>query len=229
MTFLPVLLFWLACGLMSVLSREDRAYSRTYFFKASGIAVFLALLYWSYRVLASREQALLLPVAVGFGIIGVALSIRFWISLVGDFYESSRSTMMGDRDLKVEKTYDLARKAEKEGDLEGAGRRYAVEIERDRSDPEPFRQLAAIRLRQGRAEEAMALLREAMPLVRDPEDHATMAFRLSDLLTGTGRISEAREILAGVEREFAGTRFAQYAKERRERLDSPPSNPITPG
>lgn len=234
MTFLAIALFWLAAGLLGFLSREEYAFSRNYPFRAAGTTIFFALLVWaSYHTMRGSatvaDVLFRVPLFALVAILGTALAFRFWSSAIGDLFEGARSSLMGVDRMKVEKTYDLARKAEQEGDLEGAARLYAAEIERDRTDPEPFRLLAAIRIRQERTEEAMTLLREALPLIPNPEDRSTAAFRLSDLLVQAGRLPEARDMLLKVERTYPGTRFAHYARERRELLDSPPRNPITPG
>jgi len=219
MTILAVAAFWIFSALLSLLSREDRGYSRTPLFRAAGTAGFLALLGWSATTVAiprgnPYHAFFTVPAFFLVTIIGTALAFRFWSSLIGDFFMRARSVMMGDDRMTVEKSFDRAHKAEKEGDLEGAYRLYAEERAKDPAAPEPLRRMAEIRLQQGRAEEALSHLRDALPLAPSPEERAVLSFRISDLLLRLGRTQEARSELESTARELAGTRFEKYARER---------------
>lgn len=223
MTILAVLAFWAFGGLLSFLSREDREYGRKYVFKAAGLAGFVALMAWAASAVAlprgnPHEALFRVPAFALVTIIGTVLAYRFWTSLIGDLVQGARETLMGEDRMKVEKTYDLARKAEKDGDLEEAYRLYAGESAKDPRATEPLRCMAEIRLRQGRAEEALSHFNAALALAPTPEDRAALQFRLSDLLVRLGRTGEARSALESVARELAGTRFEKYARERLSQL-----------
>ncbi len=223
MTILAIAVFWSYCGLLSLIAREDREWPRNPLVQLAGTAGFLALLCWTTFAVAiprgsPHEAFYRVPAFALVTIIGIGIGLRWWTFLVGHLFTRARSALLSEDGMKVEKTFDRARKAEYESNLEEAARIYAEEAAGDPGNPEPLRLLAEVLLRQGREEEAFARFRAALPLVASPESRSTLAFRLSDLLVRAGRAGDARGILEALERDFPGTRYAEYARRRIEEL-----------
>ncbi len=219
MTILAIAVFWSYCGLLSLVAREDREWPRNPLVQMAGTAGFLGLLSWTTFAVAiprgsPHEAYFRVPAFALVTIIGVGIGLRWWTFLVGHLFTRARAALLSEDGMKVEKTFDRARKAEHEGSLEEAARLYAEEAAADPGNPEPLRLLAEVLIRQGREEEAFARFRAALPLVASPEGRSTLAFRISDLLVRAGRAGEARGVLESVERDFPGTRYAEYARLR---------------
>ncbi len=217
-----VVLFWSYCASLSVLVRREYAFLQTYLFHAGSVTLFVALGSLAGGVLVRAGHPLFtVPAFALTVIIGVLLGLRYWSFLLGDVVDRVRASALGIDRMKVERTYDLAEKAAHEGDDGAAQRLYEEAAARDPGDPEARRRIAEIHLRRGRTAEAVEALRSALALIGEPEPRATLAFRISDLLAGAGRMEEARALLGSIAREVAGTRLEAYARERLAGLPPP--------
>ena len=213
------ILFWAYCGGMSALAKSERAFVQSGLVHLASGALYFALggmVAWTF--IHQGHPMLTVPAFVLVLMIGTMLGLRWWGFLMSEYIDRAHASATGTANMKVEKTYDRASKAEREGDLEGALAAYRTAAAEDRKDPEPLRRMGEIHLRRGERAEALRLFREALPLIPSDEGRATLAFRMADLLLEEGRRDEARVQLAEVERSLAGSRFAQFARERRESL-----------
>lgn len=208
--------FWLYCGVMSLLAREDdRPLLQSPAFHLGSAALFVLLMSLSaYSIVRTGHPLVTVPAATLVIIFGVLFGLRYWTMMFGEYIERAHAAALGVGNMKVRKTYDKAEKAEREGDLEGALGLYQGEAAQDPSDPEPLRRMAEIRVRQGDLDRAAPLFRAALPLVESPEDRTTLAFRLSDLLVRADRRDEARRVLEELAGQVPGTRWAEYAEAR---------------
>lgn len=217
-------LFWLYCGTMGLLARDERAFLHHYLFHAGSAVLFVVLVCASGTALVRAGPGfgalMTIPAFVIVIIVGIFLGIRYWALLVGEYVDRFHAAATGIDRMKVESTYDRAAKAEKDGDLEEAMRRYEQAGAENPRDPEPHRRLADLHLKRGAIDPAVSNLRAALERVEAPEERATLAFRISDVLAREGRPAEARRALEDAVRDLAGTRFEGYA---RERLNSLPS------
>lgn len=215
--------FWLYCGVMGVMARSERPFVQNSLFHAGSVLVYVVLataVAGLFIRIPNGHPLMTVPAFVMVLIIGVLLGYRYWAYLIGEYMDRLHASATGITTMKVQKTYDVADKADHEGDLDRAMALYAEEAARDPKDPEPLRRMAELHLRRGRAAEAFECFRRALPLVSEPEPKSTLAFRLADLLEREGRGDEARVVLQGVERDLAGSRFAQFARDRLSSLDA---------
>jgi hypothetical protein len=209
------ILFWAYCGGMSLLATSDRPLLQTALFQLSSVVLYCALasgVAWTF--IQAGHPLMTVPAFVLVLIFGVLLGYRYLAFLIGETFDRFHSAATGIGNMKVRKTYDVAEKAEHDGDVELALGLYRDEAARDPGDPEPLRRMAELEVRRGAVGEGLELLRRALAQVSDAEPRSTLAFRLADLLEREGRGDEARAILESIERELAGTRFAAYARER---------------
>ena len=130
-----------------------------------------------------------------------------------------RTWGLGDHKLRVEPTFDQAEAAEKRGDLRTAVELYTQAARANPEHAETRRRLGEAYLKAGDADQAIMELRAAMGLVTDAEKKMTVAFRVTDLLVERKRdVFNAEMILRSLEKDHAGTRVADLARARRERL-----------
>lgn len=204
---------------MSLLSRRDWGWVQSpvvhaiaavcYFSHVAGLAV--ALVPLGHPLVTVLGLALIL-------IFGTLLG-QGWIALVvGEFVDRFRAAATGIDTMKVEKTYDRARKAEHDGDLELALRIYAEAAEADAADPEPLRRMADLRAGRGELAEALELLERASARAKEPEEEAPLLLRRADLLERSGRRDEAAGLIERVARDYAGTPAGRGARERLDAL-----------
>lgn len=213
------ILFWAFCGGLSALARSDKAFIQSGLFHlASGTAYFALAGMVAWTFIHQGHPMLTVPAFVLVLMLGTLLGLRWWGFLMSEYIDRAHASMTGTANMKVEKTYDFAAKAEKEGDLEGALAAYRSAAAEDPKDSEPLRRMGEIHLRRGNRIEAYESFRQALRLIPSEEGRATLAFRLTDLLVEDGRREEARLQLEEVERSLAGSRFADFARTRRESL-----------
>jgi len=207
--------FWAYCGSMSLLARTDRPLVQNVLFQMSTAVLYCSLaggVAWTF--IQAGPPLMTVPAFVLVIIFGVLLGYRYLAFLISETFDRVHSAATGIAHMKIEKTYDVAEKAEHDGDVERALGLYREESARDPEDPEPLRRMAELELRRGAVREGLDLLRRALDRVTAAEPRSTLAFRLTDLLEREGRGDEARAILESIERDHAGTRFAAYARER---------------
>lgn len=211
--------FWLYCGGMAALSRSERPFLQNSLFHAASVAAYVGLATAVAGTFIRLGHPLMtVPAFVMILIFGALIGFRYWSFLVSEYMDRIHASATGISTMRVQKTYDVADKAEHGGELDRAMALYAEEAARDPKDPEPLRRMAEIHLRRASPAAALDCLRRALPLVEDPEPKSTLAFRLADLLEREGRREEARSILQALEEELAGTRFAQFARDRLKAL-----------
>ncbi len=211
------IVFWAYCGALSLLARSDRPFLQHSLFHAASVALYLALattVAGAFIGIPAAHPLMTVPAFVLVLVFGVLIGFRYCSFLLSEYMDRIHASATGISGMKVQKTYDVAEKAEHEGDLERAMALYVEEEARDPKDPEPPRRRAELHLRRGEKAEALECFRRALGRVEAPEPKATLAFRLADLLEREARPSEAREVLQALEHALPGTRFAQYARER---------------
>lgn len=217
---LAAIVFWTYCGAMSLLARSERPFLQHSLFHAASVAVYLALattVAGTFIGIEGAHPLMTVPAFVLVLMAGVVIGFRYCAFLVSEYMDRIHASATGISGMTVQKTFDVAEKAEHEGDLDRAMALYAEEEARDPKDPEPPRRRAELHLRRGEKAEALECFRRALGRVEAPEPKATLAFRLADLLEREGRPAEAREVLEALQRSLPGTRYAQFA---RDRLDS---------
>jgi tetratricopeptide (TPR) repeat protein len=208
-------LFWAYCGAMSVLAKSERPVLQAPLFQLSSVVLYFALAASVVTTFIHQGHPMMtVPAFVLVLILGVLLGYRYLGFLISENLDRFHASATGISTMKVQKTYDVAEKAEHDGEFDRAMALYGEEVARDPKDPEPLRRMGEIHLRRGAVTDALDCLRRALPLVADPEPKSTLAFRLSDLLEREGRTSEARSLLESIERDLAGTRYAAYARDR---------------
>lgn len=213
------LLFWTYCGGMSALAKGERAFIQSSLVHVAAAAVYLGLASLvAWRWIHLGHPMMTVPAFVLVLILGTLLGIRWWSFVLSEYVDRAHAAATGTAGMKVEPTYDLAAKAERDGDLERALAEYGRAAAADSQDAEPLRRMGEIHLRRGERERACERFRQALRLLPSEEGRATLAFRLADLLVEDGRVGEARAELESVERDLAGTRFAQFARSRLESL-----------
>lgn len=126
---------------------------------------------------------------------------------------------LGDAKLKVEPTFDQAEAAERRQDYALALRMYQQAALQNPTHAETRRRLGEAFLKAGDEEQGIMELRAAMGMVEDPEKKMTVAFRVVDLLVESrGDAFNAEMILSSLEKDYAGTRVADLARARRQKL-----------
>lgn len=219
MWIVPALLFLFYAGLLSYAAAKDWDPLHRKAIQALALLLFFSAYFLTAWLIVSAGG----PVFLSFPIliVGACCAFRFLGFLVGDWFERVHRAATGLEKITVAKSYDLAEKAEREHDFDGAVRLYREEGGRDPGDPEPWRRIAEIEMKRGRAEEAVPAFRRALVCLREPEAKVTTSFRLADVLGRLGHPDEARGVVEGVAREFPGTRFEEFAKERLKILAAP--------
>lgn len=148
--------------------------------------------------------------------------LPFILFLVGEYYHRGQRFMMSEDQLHVEKTYDQAESCERRQDWEGALAIYRRCLAEDPEDLEAWRRMAEVHLKREAVDEAIRCLQNVVLKAAEPERKATTAFRLAEILAGRkGDRGEACRLLRTLERDVAGTRFAEYARERIRALEGP--------
>lgn len=217
-----VALFWGYCFAMSAALNEERGFWQNGVVHLLSAALYIALMCLAaFGVVNSAPAApiLTVPVFVFAVLVGILLGRRYWTFLIREYVGRSHAALMGIGSMKVEKSYDKARKAEHERDWDGALSEYARAAAEDPGDGEARRRMGEIHLRLDRTEQALQHFRAAVPLKESPEDRTTLSFRIADILDGAGRRDEARALLESVAKEYAGTPFEKYARERLSRIE----------
>lgn len=213
--------FWAYCGVLSAAARSERPFLQSSLFHAGSVAVYLALattVAGAFVGIKGAHPVMTVPAFVLVLIFGVLIGFRYVSFLISEYMDRLHASATGISTMKVQKTYDLAEKAEHEGDPERAMALYGAEEARDPLDPEPPRRLAELHWKRGEKEPAFAAFRRALQQVQAPEARSTLAFRLADLLVREGRVQEARELLLGLEKALSGTRLSRYVRERLDAL-----------
>lgn len=130
-----------------------------------------------------------------------------------------RTWGLGDAKLKIEPTFDQAEAAEKRQDWEGALRLYRIAAQKEPEHAETRRRLGEAYLKAEDLDQGIMELRAAMGLTEDPEKKVTVAFRVCDLLVERKSDAfNAELILRSLEKDHAGSRVAELARMRREKL-----------
>jgi tetratricopeptide (TPR) repeat protein len=209
--------FWVYCGMMSLVARSERAFLQSSAVHAVSVAAYLALaasVAGTCIGIRGAHPIMTVPAFALILIVGVVLGHRYVAFLIAEYMDRAHASLTGISGMTVKKTYDVAEKAEHEGDLDRALSLYADEAAKDPADAEPPRRMGEIHLRRGKVSEAIEHFRRALPLVREPDPHSTLAFRLADLLEKEGRAEESRSVLTSIAAQHAGTRYADYARQR---------------
>jgi len=216
------LAFWTICGVLSKLTREDRAYIDSPRFIIGGlVAIFLgfSLLVGGAGVAAEGMA----PMGAGLVLVGfvpglVLLVPWLWHVLGLAAHEAGRAAM-GIDTMVVKRTYDAAEKLMHERKFEEAERAFLDEAEKEKEDPRPLRRAGDAALAEGRAEAAVGHFRRALERIELAEDRATLAIRISEIQQSKlGRKDEARRTLQELLPRLGTTRTAELLRERINRL-----------
>ncbi len=152
------------------------------------------------------------------GILALSL-LPFVLFMIGEGVDAVRKGAMSDGNIKVARTYDQAEAAVKQKDFARAETLLREAIEEDPHDPEPHRRVADLFIAKGDVPGAIRELRQAAALTKDPEPRTVTLFRIVDLLAERANDPEAAEAAAkGILYEYKGTKYAEMAQARLDRL-----------
>jgi hypothetical protein len=215
-----LLAFWSYCAVMSVAARSERGWVTLAGVHAGSVAVFVALFCWATWAVVTRMTPFLgMPFVVLTAIVGVLLGLRWWSFLVGEYFDRSRAAAIGMDRMKVEKSYDAAAKAEREGRWADAERAYLDEAAADPTDAEAMRRAGEALVRAGRVEEGARHLQTALTRLKEREARANLAFRIAELLArDLGKRDDARRVLESIVLELEGSKYREYAQARLKSL-----------
>ncbi len=151
--------------------------------------------------------------------VGCALYAPLFAYAVGGLFDIAKRRALGDHRLAVQKTYDKAEAAEKKRDYGRALRIYDQALTEDPDDHEAMRRKGELYLVMGRIDDALGELRRVYGCLVDPEQKATVGFRIVDLLVAQKNNPEsAKTFLTELVEKLAGTRFSELARARLSRL-----------
>ena len=160
--------------------------------------------------------------AVGLGIalciliLGILLAVPFWMHLLHLLADAGvKSVLVNAAHMTVEKTFDLADKAEHDKQYDEAIKLYLLAATEAPEEPEPWRRAGEAAWKKGSRDEAIDYLRRALIRTASPEDVASLAFRVAELLDREmGKRDEARVTLEQAAGRLKGTKFEEYARDR---------------
>ncbi len=213
-------LFWGYCGFLSAMAKGEGIHQHPLFHLGS-VAVYVLLLCWAAWSIAGRIASPLfaVPFVALVAIIGVFLGLRYWAAMLGEYIERTHAAAIGVGGMKVEETYDTASKAEHESRWADAIAIYEAAAARSPEKAEPLRRAGEAYVKAGRKEEGVRCLGAALSLVEDPEDRATLAFRIAELLArDLGRPADARRVIEEAIKQLEGTKFEGFARDRLKSL-----------
>jgi len=227
--WIAVLVFYGYCAGLWVFARRDNPVKDWWSVNAALVAGFWLLAGWI--MLATRAKTGMVTsgnvvAAVGLGgvlvliILGILVAAPYWWHLLSLLAEGGlRKVLVNAESMTVVKTFDVADKAEKERRFDDAIALYMTAAKQAPADAEPVRRAGEALIRKGDLEAGLARLREALTLTTAPEDVASLAFRIVELLHRTlQRREEARQQLEAAAQRLKGTRFESYAIERLKAL-----------
>jgi len=215
-----LLAFWSTCAAMSVAARSEREWVTLAVVHMLSVAAFVALFSWATWAIVVRMSPFLgVPLVAMTAITGVLLGLRWWAFLVGEYFDRTRAAAIGMDRMKVERTYDTAAKAEREGRWADAERAYLEEAAADPTDAEAMRRAGEALVRVGRVEEGVRHLQSALGRLSGREERANLAFRVAELLArDLGKRDEARRVIESILAELEGSRYREYAEARLKSL-----------
>ena len=177
---------------------------------------FLGLNVQLSRVSDPGPGILLAAAAAFIGLIFNVVAMRFALARL---LTALGRALTGDDALRYAKSYDRAEAAESRGDYEAAAGLYREAIAADARDAEAHRRLADALLKDGKPHDAGRVLKQLVDLCTDPEDRCGAIFRLAEVLHE--KLNDERaagELYELVSRDYANTRFDEYARGRLEAL-----------
>ncbi len=217
--------FLLYAGGLSLFLRGDHAAR-----DKAGVNWILFALFWllaTFVVMSVRDVtgttqggnaggAVGLMVALVILVVGIVLAIPFWMHLLHLAADTGvKSVLVNEAHMTVEKTFDLADKAEHEKQYDAAIKLYLVAAAEAPETPEPWRRAGEAAWKNGSRDEAIDYLRRALLRTEAPEDVASLAFRVAELLDRElGKRDEARVTLEQAAGRLKGTKFEEYARDR---------------
>ncbi|OHB71258.1 MAG: hypothetical protein A2W23_01780 [Planctomycetes bacterium RBG_16_43_13] len=179
---------------------------------------FLALLFLEVQAVISMGSILNLGTAIFivFSFLFMAcLLIPYITFLIGFYFDVGKNAILGLDNIKVDKTYDKAEKAEKEKDYDKALEIYQQYLREDPNDWGAKRRIGEIYYIKGDYIVAVNELMKVFPAVENPEAKVVLAFKISDILIEKlDKVERAKEILKQIESEFQYTKWGRYATNR---------------
>ncbi|MHC4606287.1 MAG: tetratricopeptide repeat protein [Planctomycetota bacterium] len=185
------------------------------------IAVFMAK---SIRSISPGAAGVVGGATVGFIAAGAfvflaAILSPYVVFLIVEMTGRAHRSLTGLDGMKVAKSYDRAEKLELERSFAEALAMYEAEAAADPGDAEARRRAGELCLKLDRPADAVRWLREAVALIEHAEHRVTLSFRLAEILDERlQKRGEARAVLEEIVHGHAGTRFAEFARERLNRL-----------
>jgi hypothetical protein len=216
------LVFWTICGVLSKLTREDRAYIDT---SAFVIAGFVSL-FIGFSILvggASVAAEGMGPMGAGLLVVafvpGLVLLIPWVWHVLGLAAHEAGQAALGVESMTVRRTYDAAEKLMHERKFEEAERAFLSEAEKEPEDPQPLRRAGDAALAAGRAEIAVGHFRRTLSRIRSDEDRASLGIRIAEIEHRTlGNEAAARRTLEDLLAELGHGAWGTYVRERLKRL-----------
>jgi hypothetical protein len=217
----PLPLILIACLTLDLLCMERFTFFHKLPARLIGFAV-LVPIWVGGMILASDVGAMIMAIAVGTIYIGlpiIALTPFIWTT-IPIVVEAIRGSALGEDRIKPVLTYDLAEKAEAEGDLEEALRIYReTYLPRDPEEATPRIRIADLLDRLGRHEDAVRELRTVLPLIQEEEQRALHGVRAVEIADqGLGQREKARELLTELLSSITDPRIRERLEARRESL-----------
>jgi tetratricopeptide (TPR) repeat protein len=157
----------------------------------------------------------LVALAVYGGII-IGMILAWWYSQkasggIADFFMGSSGS------AKVNKTLALGKQYEAERNYKAAIEQYNLAIKKNKKDPEPRRRLVELYKRLRNIDKTIQYMQELVDLPKgvSVDERCTLMNRMADLyLSKKNDRQSAVAILERLEKEFAGTKYAEYARDR---------------
>jgi len=216
------LAFWTICGVLSKLTREDRAYvDSPRFIVGSLVALFLgfSILVGGAGVAVGADRPMGAGLVLAGFVPGVVLLIPWLWHVLGLAAHEAGRAAMGIDTMIVKRTYDAAEKLMHERKFEEAERAFLAEAEKEIGDPLPLRRAGDAALAEDRPEAAVGHFRRALERIELAEDRATLAIRISEIQQSKlGRKDEARRTLQELLPRLGTTRTADLLRERINRM-----------
>ena len=225
---LSTFVFWTVCGVLSKLSREDRAYIDTPVFVISGVvALFIAFALLTGG--ASAAASGLPPLGAGLvlaGIIpGIFLLAPWLFHVLGLAANTVQHEALGIESMKVQRTYDAAEKLMHDAKYDEAERAFLEEAERELHDPVPLRRAGDAAIAMKRFDVAVGHFRRALERMETAEDRVMLVIRVSEIQQSKlGNVPDARRTLQDLLPGLGTSRTAELIRERLDRLG--PVDPV---
>lgn len=201
-------------AVLSYMALRDALLIDKPWFSLPAACVSVVLFVWAVRLcLAAGYPWLLASLIVAFPF-GISHAY-FVATLVGNAMRGTARFMMGDKNIEVAPTFDMAEAALKRGEFDQAIALFEEAVRTWPKSPTPQVHMADALIRLQRFPEAAGCLRKAVALIPEPADASPVVFRLADVLAKQmGQRDQAAQVLQDFIRRYPDTKFADYARER---------------